>query len=70
MGVRIDVDMAKCTGEGTCVEVCPVKVFELREIPEYKNQMKSVVIDKDACLACRACESQCPTLAITITEEE
>ena len=66
--VKVEVDYEKCTGEGTCVDVCPVAVFEMRELPEYKGQMKSVVVNNDECLVCRACEAECPELAITITE--
>jgi ferredoxin len=29
--VEIKVDNDKCTGCGTCVEVCPVEVFELKD---------------------------------------
>jgi NAD-dependent dihydropyrimidine dehydrogenase PreA subunit len=29
---------------------------------------KSVVVNNDACIVCRACEVQCPTQAITVTE--
>jgi NAD-dependent dihydropyrimidine dehydrogenase PreA subunit len=32
------------------------------------DSKKSVVINNDACIVCRACEVQCPTQAITVTE--
>jgi NAD-dependent dihydropyrimidine dehydrogenase PreA subunit len=59
--VEIKVDVEKCDGCGTCVDVCPVGVFEIR-------QGKSVVVNPDECLACRACEVQCPSGAIEIVE--
>ncbi|MEM1515396.1 MAG: 4Fe-4S dicluster domain-containing protein [Candidatus Bathyarchaeia archaeon] len=59
--VKIDVNLEKCTGCGTCVDVCPVGVYELKE-------GKSVPVKVDECLVCRACETQCPSGAITITE--
>jgi len=59
--VEIKVDHDKCTGCGTCVEVCPVGVFELQ------NE-KSVPVNVDECLVCRACETQCPEGAIEVIE--
>lgn len=59
--VKIDVNLEKCTGCGTCVDVCPVGVYELKE-------GKSVPVKVDECLVCRACETQCPAGAITVTE--
>jgi len=58
---RILVDNEKCTGCGTCVDVCPVGVFEI-------NNEKSVPVKTDECLVCRACEVQCPQSAIQVIE--
>ena len=66
--VKVEVDYEKCTGCGTCIDTCPVEVFELRELPEYGGESKSVVVNNDECLACLACEAECPELAITVTE--
>jgi len=65
--VNVVVDMNKCNGDSTCVDICPVAVFELQEVKGQETK-KSVVINNDACIICRACEVQCPTQAITITE--
>ena len=59
--VEIKVDVDKCTGCGTCVDVCPAGVFELVE-------GKSSPVNVDECLACLACESQCPENAIEVIE--
>ena len=59
---KITVDLEKCTGCGTCVDVCPVGVFELRE-------GKSEVVNPDECVVCLACVTQCPEEAITVEEE-
>ena len=59
--VKIKIDLDKCTGCGTCVDVCPVTVYEL------KNG-KSIAVKVDECLVCRACETQCPANAIEIIE--
>lgn len=63
--VEVKVDHEKCNGCGTCVEVCPVSVYELQDVGGNK---KSVPVNQDACIVCRSCEVQCPTQAITVVE--
>jgi len=63
--VKVEVDYEKCNGDAICVEVCPVGVFEMQE---KEGKKVSVVVNNDACIVCRACEVQCPTQAITVTE--
>jgi NAD-dependent dihydropyrimidine dehydrogenase PreA subunit len=65
--VTVTVNYEKCNGDGTCVELCPVQVFELKEVPGYEGK-KSVVMNNDGCIACRACEAQCTTQGITIAD--
>ncbi len=59
--MKPEIDTEKCTNCGTCIEVCPVDVFEKGESsPNIKNP--------DDCIGCRACEAQCPESAIVILE--
>jgi NAD-dependent dihydropyrimidine dehydrogenase PreA subunit len=59
--VKIVVDHDKCTGCSTCVDTCPVGVFEVKD-------GKSVPVKPDECLVCRACEVQCSENAIQVIE--
>lgn len=59
--VEIRVDIEKCNGCKTCVDTCPVGVFEIKDD-------KSVPVKDEECLICRACEAQCPNAAIEVTE--
>ena len=59
MAERPYVDKEKCTGCGTCTEVCPVSVFEL-------ENDKAVEKKPEQCIQCRACEASCPAKAIVV----
>jgi len=54
-----EIDKKKCNLCGTCVEICPMSVFE------KGDQIKIV---NDECIGCRACEAQCAKEAIKVKD--
>ena len=60
------VDWNRCSGKGTCVDVCPVSVFELRELIEHPETLKAVPVKWDECMLCMKCIHVCVEDAITI----
>ena len=60
---KVTIDENKCTGCGTCVDICPMQVFELE-----KAKKKSVAKKESECIGCRACEVQCPASAIKVED--
>ena len=57
----LKVDVRRCRGCRTCVEVCPRGVFELYRLD---SRQKSRVAWSRACVQCTACVKQCPEQAI------
>ena len=54
---KVNVDTKLCIGCGTCVKVCPVDVFELKD---------KLAVIKGLCMGCSYCETECPVLAISV----
>jgi len=53
------VDEAKCTGCGTCIEVCPYGAIK-------KNERGFAEVVAAMCKGCGNCSATCPELAVTI----
>jgi L-aspartate semialdehyde sulfurtransferase ferredoxin len=62
---KIIVDFEKCSGCGTCIDACPVQVYELDE-----ETKKTKVTNPAECLDCKACEIQCEAEAIQIISDQ
>ena len=66
--VDVKVDWKKCNGDGVCIDICPVEIFELQDLTEHPDSKKSVPVRKEECIQCMACVTSCPTEAITVEE--
>ena len=65
----VKVDWNKCRGDGVCVGLCPMNVFELESLPECEGSKKSVPVRKRNCIRCMACVSSCPAKAIEVKKK-
>ena len=65
--VSVHMQTEKCTGCGTCVDVCPENVFKIHE---SEGRRFSRVAAGDDCFSCRACEVRCPEHAIRVEAPE
>jgi tetrahydromethanopterin S-methyltransferase subunit A len=65
--VSVLIDSAKCTGCGTCIEVCPSDVISLKET---NSTIVAIVTTEENCCACGACAIKCVEHAITVTGYE
>jgi NAD-dependent dihydropyrimidine dehydrogenase PreA subunit len=66
---NIVVNWNMCSGKGTCVEVCPVNVFELQEIEEHPETLKAVPVRMENCIFCMKCVPACVEDAIIIEKD-
>lgn len=57
--VTLKLDAEKCNGCRMCLIVCPHAVFEMRD-------KIAVIVNKDACMECGACEQNCSEDAIEV----
>ena len=57
--VTLELDQEKCNGCRMCIIVCPHNVFTI-------ENRKAVIMYKDRCMECGACEKNCPEQAITV----
>jgi len=68
-GTNVAVDHDSCNGDGICLSVCPMNVFEWTETPGHPlSEKKSDPAREKDCIQCMACETNCPQKAIKITK--
>ena len=67
-GTDVAVDWDSCTGDGICVETCPVSLYDMVDTPGHPtSDKKSDPVREKECIQWLACESSCPTASIKIT---
>ena len=57
--VTLEFDAGKCSGCGTCLEVCPHAVLA-------RSNGKISIVERDACMECGACAKNCLNQALKV----
>lgn len=63
-GTDVAVDFDLCVGDGACIEVCPVNVFDWQGTGASRKALPRRERD---CIYCFGCEAVCPKFAIRVT---
>ena len=58
---KVTIDLEKCDGCESCVDICPTEVFEMKD-------EKAVAANEEDCEGCESCVETCPNEAITVEE--
>jgi NAD-dependent dihydropyrimidine dehydrogenase PreA subunit len=66
-GTDVAVDFDLCIGDGACIEVCPVNVFDWYGVGADK---KAIPARERDCIYCFGCEAVCPKFAIRVTKRQ
>ena len=73
--ISLELDAARCTGCGRCVDVCPHDVFALVRpsapadalgAPAHTRR-RAEIVRRDHCMECGACARNCASGALTVT---
>jgi 2-oxoglutarate ferredoxin oxidoreductase subunit delta len=68
--MKIIIDPERCKGDGLCVDLCPVHVFQFRIVSTEPERKQTIVANADSCICCKICEVNCPSQAIRVLMEE
>jgi ferredoxin len=56
--MAVKVDLGKCTGCGSCAEVCPVEAIKIEN--------DKAKIDENECVDCGTCIDECQSEALSM----
>jgi len=56
--MAVQVDLEKCTGCGTCADVCTVEAIEVEE--------DKAKVNEEECVECGTCVEECPESALSL----
>jgi len=59
---KIDIDHAKCTNCGICIDTCDQGVYD------FNSEEVLYVKDESMCVGCRDCVKACPLHALSVRE--
>jgi len=64
--MSIYIDEKICKGCKLCVEICPKKVYQVKEKVNDKGYLIPEAVNEEDCNKCKLCELTCPDLAIFV----
>jgi len=66
-GTIVGVDFDLCIADGSCINACPVNVFQWYDTPGHPaSEKKADPVNEQACIFCMACVNVCPVAAIDV----
>ncbi|MCJ7609124.1 ferredoxin family protein [Candidatus Bathyarchaeota archaeon] len=66
---KVNVDLNRCRGKGTCIKICPAGVFELHYVRDHPETLKAIPVRADECTMCMECIPRCIERAITVEKQ-
>lgn len=67
-GTTVAVDFDACIADGSCLQDCPVDVFDwLETLGHPESERKADPARENDCIGCYLCEDVCPVDAIKVT---